>query len=490
MSTPLDLARLRATLKDTPRSEWRDALRPWVQGKRVAVVGLGKSGVEATRLLTRLGCHVLANDHAPLSRLSLEAQGLSEIATLVVGGHDEVPWLELDAIVLSPGVPRLSQVEAARARGVPVHGELELAWALLPPTKTCAIGGTNGKSTTTSLVGAMAAKHFPAAFVGGNLGTPLSSAVFPTPESRAPDLLVLEVSSFQAESMTLFRPDAACLLNITEDHLDRYESFASYAAAKGEMFVRMTAADTAVIPEHDEVCRREASRGGATVLSFGAGGDVEISATAITHLPSGARFRRGDMKLEGEHNAMNVAAALSMALAVGIPVEDIAAALASFAGLSHRTAKVATLRGVTFYDDSKGTNVGATLAALTGLQEPRVVLLAGGRDKHGSYEPLAKALQSRGRAVVVIGEAAERIAAAVEPSTPTRRASSMEQAVRLAFEAALPGDAVLLSPACSSFDMFRDYKHRGDVFVAAVHALAKELEVSSEPSHASQGVRS
>jgi UDP-N-acetylmuramoylalanine--D-glutamate ligase len=437
-------------------------------GKKVVVVGLGASGVAAARLCLRRGARVVANDGKPLEALSAEARALAAAgATLVAGGHEAARMTDADVIVVSPGVPPLPEVAAAERRGVPVWGEVELAVrSLAHAAPVVAVGGTNGKSTTTSLVAALLEASGRRVFAGGNLGEPLADHA----DERF-DAIVLEVSSFQMERVDRFHPRVGLLLNVTDDHLDRYASFDEYAHAKGNAFVKQTADDWAVVPAGDAICRREAARGSARIVTFGPGGDVEVTADAVVDTRSGDSFARASMALTGGHNALNVAAAIASVSPFGVDAPTVRRVLAAFQGLPHRTALVAEIDRVRYYDDSKGTNVGASLTALEGLLETRAVLIAGGRDKGGSYGPLVEALVRKGRAAVLIGEAAETIARAIGDRVPVRRAASMDEAVQLGASLAEPGDAVLLSPACSSFDMFRDYKHRGDEFVRAVRAL-------------------
>jgi UDP-N-acetylmuramoylalanine--D-glutamate ligase len=444
-------------------------------GKTVAVVGLGRSGVAAARACLARGARVLCNDAAPRERLSPAALALeAEGAALLAGGHDAIDWRAVHLIVISPGVSPFPALLDAEARGVPALGELDLAWQLLAPAPpTIAIGGTNGKSTTTTLVGVILEAAGRRAFVGGNLGIALAE-VLPPPGVPCPfDTLVLEVSSFQSERMPALRPRAATLLNITPDHLDRYASFEDYSDAKGNLLLRMDEGDTVVIPAGDPLCARQARRArpGARVVTFGPGGDVRVEADRLVDTLHGDTYLRSEIRLQGEHNLLNAAAAIALARGAGVENDPIRQALRDFAGLAHRIALVAEIDGVRYYDDSKGTNVGASVAALRGLAEPRAVLIAGGRDKQGGYGPLVAALRERGRALVVLGEAADRIAEAAAGALPIHRASSMEEAVALAREAAQPGDAVLLSPACSSFDMFRDYRERGERFAEAVRSL-------------------
>ena len=451
-------------------------------GLCVVVVGLGASGVSASRLARRLGASVVATDTKLAAELSPDARALSDKGIrLALGGHHGVDFDGADLIVVSPGVAPLDAVERAARRGVAVWGEVELSVRAAlraaeqsgrPAPAVLSVGGTNGKSTTTALLGALFEAAGFRTFTGGNLGEPLS------PHVEEPfDVIVLEVSSFQLERVDRFCPTVSLLLNVTPDHLDRYPDFEAYASAKGNAFQRQTHRDVAVIPFGDPVCLDQAQRGQAARVTFGGpGADVQVTHDAVCVCKTGERYVRADFALSGGHNALNVAAALAALEPFAIAPAVIRKVLREFRGLAHRTAWVADLDGVRYYDDSKGTNVGASVTALLGILEPKAVLIAGGRDKGGTYTPLVEALVYRGRAVVVLGEAADRIAQAVGQAVPVHRASSMEDAVRLARTLAREGDAVLLSPACSSFDMFRDYKDRGDAFVRAVTAQQEERQ--------------
>jgi len=441
-----------------------------LSGKTVAVVGLGESGVAAAELALRQGAEVMAIDAAPEENLSAAARALvGKGARLFAGRNDEAAVKRADVVVVSPGVPPLPLLENASASGSLVIGELEFGSRFVE-APIVAIGGTNGKSTTTSLVYEMLTAQGKRVFVGANFGRPLSLAA-----GQIFDLLVLEVSSFQLERAPTFHPRFAALLNVTEDHLDRYPNFLAYAAAKGNMFKDQTSDDVAVVPKGDVTVAREAARGDGRLITFGPGGDVgfETGRAAILDRLRGFDYPVSGIRLRGTHNLLNVSAAIACASEAGAQKDAIATALSRFEGLAHRTAFVSEIDGVKYYDDSKGTNVGAAVSAIKGLEEARLVLIAGGRDKRGDYGPLANELAAKGRALVLIGEAADRIADAVKGVVQTARASSMEQAVALASSFAKSGDAVLLSPACSSFDMFRDYKDRGDAFVRAVRALAE-----------------
>jgi len=445
-----------------------------LSGKRVAVVGMGASGVSAARLCVAKGATVVGFDEAPLETLSARpaVAGLVGVELRSERLHREL-LRGFELAIVSPGIPDHEAFRSAEAAGTEVLGELELAARYLE-TPIALIGGTNGKSTTTALVAAILEAAGRRVFLGGNFGTPLADAV-----GGNYDVHVVEISSFQAERVPTLHAKAHALLNITDDHLDRYASFEDYARAKGNPFVPMESGDSAVVPHGDPLCAQQARRGRADLITFGLEEDVATvcpSGTRLVHRLRGFDVARSALRLAGTHNLANACAALGVvgAFDLGSVAEAndaIERALGSFEGLGHRCVFVRETRGVRFYDDSKGTNVGASVAALGGLIEAKAVLIAGGRDKQGAYEPLVEALRAKGRALVVLGEAAERIAGAAEGVLPVERASTMEEAVRIAAEHASPGDAVLLSPACSSFDMFANYKERGEAFAAAVERL-------------------
>lgn len=441
-----------------------------LSGLQIVVVGLGRSGVAAARLCLDRAARVVVTDIKGRDTIGEAAGDLERRgATLCLGGHDAVDWNKADLVVVSPGVPPLAALDGVERSGREVIGETELASRFITAPMVL-VGGTNGKSTVTSWVAAMLSTPSRRVFVGGNLGTPLAEVV-----GQHYDILVVEISSFQAERIPTLHAQAAALLNVTDDHLDRYPDFRAYAQAKGNMFVRMTPNDAAVLPAGDLVCQQQASRGAARPITFGADGDIAVEGPWIVDRVHGGRFPVAGIQLSGKHNLLNACASVGLAAAMGASHESIDEGLRSFRGLEHRTTRVAAVRGVTFYDDSKGTNVGASVAALRGLAEPKAVLIAGGRDKLGSYDPLVDMLKIKGRALVVIGEAADRIRSAASGHLTTVKAGSMQEAVRTAFDLAQPGDAVLLSPACSSFDMFADYKHRGGAFCEAVTELQRFL---------------
>jgi len=444
-----------------------------LQGQRVLVVGLGKSGLAAVRLLAARGAHVIANDlrsELELGDLVLQVRGMG--GELVAGAHDASLFTAVDRIVISPGVPPLPALDAAQRAGIPIASEVELAsWFI----DACLVGitGTNGKSTVTTLVGEMCERSGRPTFVGGNLGTPLVDVV-DTPAARG-GYVVVELSSYQLERVAELRVQVAALLNLSEDHLDRYPSFAAYAEAKANLFRCQREGDAAVVPAGDALCLKLAARSSGTLHLFGgAHAEVHVERGQLIDDVTGPLVAVSELRIQGDHNVSNACAAALCARLAGVPKADIVAVLRTFAGLPHRMQHVAELRGVAYYDDSKATNVGASVAALDGLAAnvARIVLIAGGKDKGGDYAPLRERLERTARGVVLIGEARQIIARALAGAPyPVEQAETLEQAVALASALAQRGDAVLLAPACASFDMFSSYAQRGDVFQAAVRNL-------------------
>jgi UDP-N-acetylmuramoylalanine--D-glutamate ligase len=446
-----------------------------LSGKRVLVVGLGRSGTAVAILCAARGAEVTVTDKRSADVLGPALSELPRNIKVEIGGHRAESFLAAELIVLSPGVPEIPELVAARAAGVAVTGELELASRFIEAT-LIGITGTNGKSTTTTLAGAMTRASGRPTFVGGNLGDPLALAVG-TPAGSLGGACVVEVSSFQLETVETFSPRVAVLLNITPDHLDRYTDLEHYARTKARLFAAQHASDFAIVNLDDPLVMRQTGGLRARLLGFSLENKLTEGAwldgeELMVRLP-GTRaesYPTAVPALVGRHNQANALAALLASRLLGATYAEALRALTEFQPLAHRMELVAKARGVLFYDDSKGTNVGAVVAALDGFPR-RVVLIAGGRDKGGDYAPLAEAMARVGRAAVLIGEAADKIDAAFRAIVPVRRAATMDEAVVSAAELAHPGDAVVLSPACSSFDMFRDYKHRGDEFVRAVQAL-------------------
>ncbi|HZP37916.1 MAG TPA: UDP-N-acetylmuramoyl-L-alanine--D-glutamate ligase [Methylomirabilota bacterium] len=450
--------------------------RDWLATRTVAVVGLAKSGIAAARLLRRLGTRVLASDSGAPESLTAEARALErEGVALWAGGHPEEAFRDAELVVVSPGVPLdLPALTAARARGVPIIGELELAWRVME-ADCLAITGTNGKTTTTTLTGELLRTQVRPVMVGGNIGTPLAEHALEFPGDG---IVVAEVSSFQLDTIDRFRPRVAAVLNVTPDHLDRHGTFERYVDAKARILANQTATDCAVLNADDPVTAGLAARARGRVIWF--------SRTAT--LPHGVFIYDGwivaklngstericpvsEITLRGQHNVENVLAATACALWTGMAPSAIRRGIAAFRGVAHRIERVHDDRGVVYYNDSKGTNVDSTVKALQSFSEP-IVLIAGGKGKGQDFTPLAEAARGRVRRAILIGQDRDRIRAALEAaSIPAEDAESMEDAVRRAREAARVGDVVLLSPACASFDMFRNYEHRGDVFKAVVRAL-------------------
>jgi len=455
------------------KGEGLRAAREALAGRRAVVVGLASTGIAASRFLARSGARVIATD-AKRADVLPGVEGLSSLGVEIrTGGHEGVDVSGADMVVVSPGVPSdHGLLAAAREAGVEVMSDIELAWRFMD-APVIAVAGTNGKTTTTTLLGKALEDAGFKVFVGGNIGTP---AVEYVEGGGGADFCVLEVSSFHLETTRLFNPHIGILLNITEDHLDRYRDFEHYAATKFRLFENQSEADFAVINVNDAVmARNPASFGKGRVIPFTVEGKCDglfLEEGAIVHMMDGKReeYPVDSIRLTGLHNMENVMAVIGGARRAGVPKDSLMKTLSSFSGLHHRMEFVRELDGVTYIDDSKGTNVGALQMALRGLRGP-VVLIAGGVDKGGDYKVLAPLIREKVRAMVLIGEARRKIFDSIGSLTRTMTAESFEEAVRAAREAAAEGDTVLLCPACSSFDMFRDYKERGERFAAIVKAF-------------------
>jgi UDP-N-acetylmuramoylalanine--D-glutamate ligase len=457
-------------------------------GRKVVVLGLGDTGLSMTRWLARHRADVrVADTRAEPPHAARLARELPRIA-LATGAFSDATLRGADLIAISPGLDRReAPIARAIGRGVPVAGDVELfAQALkqhgtrnpkLGTARVLAVTGTNGKSTVTVMTGEICRAAGRETVVAGNIGTPVLDALGAIEGgTAAPEVFVLELSSFQLESTASLEPAAAAMLNLTEDHFDRYDGMADYAAAKARVF----AGDGVQVLNRDDRWSMSMARSGRTLFTFGAGQPRAETEWGIGSARGAEVLARGphslmavsELPLAGLHNAANALAAHALAHAIGAPDEALARALRSFRGLPHRMQQVAEHEGVLFLDDSKGTNVGATVAALAGMRRP-VVLIAGGDGKGQDFSPLAPAVKARARAVVLIGRDAEQLARAIAASgVPVERAAGMEEAVQAAFRASRAGDAVLLSPACASYDMFRNYVHRAEAFVAAVGRLA------------------
>jgi len=443
-----------------------------LSNKRAMVVGLGVSGVAAARFLASRGAKLVMTDR----RVDIERGNLPAGALKL--GAEDASWLDdIDLVVTSPGVPRDSiLLRAATERRIPVIGEIELASRFLD-APIAAVTGTNGKSTVVVLLGEILKASGRRTFVGGNLGTPLIDAV-----DGKWDVAVVEVSSFQLEWIEKFGPRAGVHLNLTDDHFDRYKGLADYGNAKARLFENQQASDYAILNRDDPNVWKLAKSLRSYVIGFGhtrgeSGASIwfDEQANAIVFdfdfddAPSG-RISLEKFRLRGRHNISNAMAASAAALALGVEAKDIERALASFRGLPHRIEVVHERGGVTYIDDSKGTNVGAVVEAIDALAAP-IVLIAGGLDKGGDYAPLRRPLTEKVKLAILNGAARDKMAAALEGATKIETVGTLKEAVAHAARVARPGDTVLLSPACSSFDQFKDYAERGNVYKELVRAL-------------------
>ncbi len=455
-------------MSNQPDLQWR--------GKQVTVVGLARSGVAACKVLAAGGATVTGTDRSPRERLPADLALLEEAGVrLETGAHRRESFLTADLIVVSPGVPtEMPLLAEARAHGIPVWGEVELA-SHLCSARFLGITGSNGKSTTVSLLGEMLRAAGYPTVVAGNIGTALCEVV---PPLTASHWVVAELSSFQLETIVSFRPHVALLLNLVPDHLDRYPDLDSYYAAKARIFLNQTAADFAVLNADDPPTLAWARGVAARPLLFSRTRRVEEGACVEGDRlvlrregKSDPVCRVGEIRIQGLHNLENALAAAAAASAIGASPRALAEALARFPGLPHRLELVAELDGVRYINDSKGTNVGAVVKSLEGFSRG-VVLIAGGKDKGGDFTPLRPLLETRVNTLLLLGQARAKMREQLLGACPMEEVTSMEEAVTRGAEIARRGDTVLLSPACASFDMFRDFEHRGDVFREAVQALA------------------
>ena len=447
-----------------------------LRGEKVLIIGAARSGIAAARFLLAEGATVALTDKKPIEQWTAEALALKESGVGLLPGEPP-SWLldQLDLVVVSPGVPaNIIPIRYAERAGAEVIGEVELASRFLKG-RIIGITGSNGKTTTTSLIGELLREAGLAVQVGGNIGKPLISMI---ETSRDDGWTVAELSSFQLETIKTFHPSIAVVLNVTPNHMDRYETFNDYAAAKHRIFMNQTAEDVAVLNADDP-----------TVSSWESGLRAKVMKFSVKQELDNGVFLRGrelvfrgqpllnvgEMKLRGMHNVENVAAAFAVGIAAGAAIESMSATVRRFDPVEHRLEFVAEIEGVKFYNDSKATSVDATLKALEAFaHEPgKIVLILGGRGKKAPYAPLEPLVHARVRKLVLIGEDAETIANELGDSAPSERASDMEDAVMRSFNAAEKGDIVLLAPACASFDMFESFEHRGIVFKKAIHRLRR-----------------
>ncbi len=448
-----------------------------LKNKRVLVVGAGKSGISAAHFLLRHGAKVTVSDSRSAAALAGEIPALMEAGIMVeTGGHGLLTFRRQDFIVISPGVPTLTpEVVRVRALGMPVVGELELASRFLQG-QVIAITGSNGKTTTTTLVGEILKATGRPTLVGGNIGTPVIDLVA---ESTPETCNVLEVSSFQLETIETFRPRIAVVLNITPDHLDRHKTFENYAAAKTRITERQDVEDFLVLNAEDKAAQMVAAKTKAQIFWFSPRRPIKQGAfvqgkNVLFLAKEGAKAEPvmpvGEITLKGAHNVENVLAAVTVARLAGVPPEVIREVVHSFRAVEHRLELVRERNGVVYYNDSKATNVDAAMKAVASFPAG-IHLILGGKDKDSDYSVMAPLLQERVRVVYTIGSAAEKIGGALAGVVKMVEAETLERAVAAAAAAAVKGDVVLLAPACASFDQFESYEHRGRVFRELVTGL-------------------
>lgn len=448
---------------------------PRDQAPKVLVIGAGKSGVASANFLAARGNRVLLTDSAAEPSLPMPLDASVEQAF----GRSDAGLLDgVTMVVVSPGVPlTIPLLQLAIDSSIPIIGEIELAWRSLKGT-VIAITGSNGKSTTTALIGEILRVAGRQPIVAGNIGEPLIAAL----DLERPRTYVVELSSFQLETVATFRANVALLLNVTPDHMDRYAGFDDYAAAKYRIFRNQESGDTAILNASDATVSRNARRATprdspVRVWRFSSMKNVDEGAwldgenLVMSVGGDERRIPRAALKLQGQANAENALAAWLAARAVGVDDMDVQIAFGTFSGLPHRMVLVRELDGVTWINDSKGTNVDATLKSLEGFNGSSVILILGGKDKAGEFERMRDLVGAKARTVLTIGKAADRIAEALHGTSDVVAAETMNNAVRWAREHAKAGDTVLLSPACASFDQYRNFEHRGEHFEELVNAL-------------------
>jgi len=445
-----------------------------LKDKKILIVGLARTGVAVARFLAGQGAFVTVTDMKNGPELSPYLEKLADLEIVYeLGFHADATFLGADMIVMSPGVPMdIAPVKLARDRGRLVISEIELAFCFIQ-APFAAITGTNGKTTTTTLIGEIFKSCGFNAFVGGNIGKPLIDLVT---SCERTDLVVAEISSFQLEGIVTFRPKVAVLLNLTEDHLDRYANFQEYIDAKARIFENQNTEDFAVLNMDDPLVAAFADKLKARVVPMSQRRvltqGIFHQDGCITFIWDGRTecFPTAPYKLRGVHNIENIMAALATALLMGCDARKAQVAVQHFSGLHHRMELVRVLNDVAYYNDSKGTNVGSVVKSLESFAG-KVTLIAGGKDKGGDYAPLAELVKNRVSHLILLGEARQRIYQALGSLTDTCMVSSLEEAVAKAQQVTEPGGVVLFSPACSSYDMFRNYEERGELFTSLVEAL-------------------
>jgi UDP-N-acetylmuramoylalanine--D-glutamate ligase len=446
-----------------------------LKGKRVLVVGLATTGVSLAKFLKNKGADVVVTDVKTPEEIVPYLDQLRDLdIKFELGGHEVETFERSDLILVSPGVPLdIMPLREARKNSIEIISEVELAFRFIN-TPIIAVTGTNGKTTTTTLIGQILKTAGYKVHVGGNIGSPLIDYAL---SDQDKDYVVAEISSFQLDAISMFRPKVALLLNITKDHLDRYQGFMDYVHSKSRIFMNQTPEDIAVLNKDDPLVLKATETVSGKKIYFSSherlskGAYINGGYIAFKNGHGGQEaFDLTTFKVKGVHNIENIMGAILTAKTLSCSYKPILEVLSEFKGLEHRLEFVRTLNEITFYNDSKGTNVGSVIKSLESFTKP-VILIAGGKDKGGDFSPLRELVKEKVTILILLGEAKEKIAESLKNTAPILMVQSMEEAVTAAYKKAKPGDIVLLSPACSSFDMYRDYQERGTVFKEIVRNL-------------------
>ncbi len=449
-----------------------------LKGKNVLVVGLGKTGEAVCHFLLHQGAQIKVSEKKTPEELGEKISFWKQEGIMVEAGkHEQRSFYEVDLIVPSPGVPLLPEIKAAKAQGVRIISEIELAYNFLQG-KIVGITGSNGKSTTASLTHKILKEGGVSSYLAGNIGTPLISLV---ERSKKDNVYVTEISSFQLQYIEHFRASVSVFLNISPDHLDWHPSFDDYYKAKKKLISFQEENDTAILNQDDSLVWDLHTEAKSQVYAFSRKKKVSPGCflqgdwIILTDTEEKKLMNTSEIPLLGSHNQENIMAAALVGYLFGLPLTRIRKSIRKFKGLEHRLEKVTTINGVDFYNDSKATNVDATLKSTQSFQQ-KIILILGGRDKGGDFKKLQRSIQDRAKKIILIGEASEKIKNVLKDILPMNEVSSLEEAVRASFSEAKPGEVVLFAPACTSFDMFRNFEERGEIFKQEVFNLKKEME--------------
>ena len=453
-----------------------------IRNKNVLVVGLARSGVSAANLLCKLGAKVTITDEKRESELSENIRKLTKGIYLKLGGHNGVDIANVDLVVISPGVPWDSPfLNRIRENGIRIISEVELAFKYIK-APLIAVTGTNGKTTTTTLIGEMLKKDDRNVFVGGNIGNPMCEEVL---NGSSSELILSEISTFQMEGIETFKPHISVILNITPDHMDRHKSMTEYIALKKRVFINQNTRDYTVFNMDDKITAALSNEGKGERIFFSRIREVDNGAFVRGNNIIFRRNRKEeivstlkDLKIIGVHNIENTLASVAVGGICDIPPRLMREVISEFSGIPHRMEFVREIEGIKFINDSKGTNVGATIKSIESFNEP-IILIAGGKDKGSDYLPLKPLIEDRVKFLILIGEAKKKMASVMNGFRNILNAESFEEAVNEAFDKAEKGDVVLLSPACASFDMFRDYQDRGRQFKNIIASWESEFSSMS-----------